>query len=73
MTNELILKEVKMNGREVQQFNLACYEHVWLDACRVAVCMAKGWEVFEVVKWESDQVLLVRHMESFSDLNLFVR
>lgn len=66
----IYLKEVRLNGTEVQVFDLFRYRHFWLDAERVVIETSKGWDIFEVVKWEEADTptLLVRHIGRLSSL-----
>jgi len=67
----LLLKQVMLNGQEIQVFDLLRYRHIWLDAERVALQTSKGWDVFEVVKWEEVSeipILLVRHIGRLDSL-----
>lgn len=67
----IYLKEVRLNGTEVQVFDLFRYRHFWFDAERVAIETSKGWDVFEIVKWEELSevpTLLVRHVGRLSSL-----
>ncbi len=68
---KLLLKEIRSNGLEVQVLDLFRYRHFWFDAKRVAVETSKGWDVYEVVKWEEftdATILLVRHIGRLSSL-----
>lgn len=56
---------------EVQVLDLFRYRHFWFDAGTVALQTSKGWDVFEVVKWEELSevpTLLVRHIGRLSSL-----
>lgn len=66
----LLLKEVRLNGQEIQVFNLFQYRHIWFDAGTVALETQAGWDVYEVVKWEEADTptLLVRHVGRLSSL-----
>ena len=67
----LLLKEVRLNGQEIQVFNLLRFRHFWLDAERVAIETQAGWDVYEIVKWEELSevpTLLVKYVGRLSNL-----
>jgi|DewCreStandDraft_3_1066083.scaffolds.fasta_scaffold11687_1 hypothetical protein len=68
---KMLLKEVRLNGQEVQCFDLFQFKHFWLSPDTVALQTASGWEVFNIVKWEEatdTPTLLVRYVGRFSSL-----
>ena len=67
MSTGIIVRQVLINGKMVVELDLLRYRHVWLTPYLLVVEQAKGWVVYELLKYEPD-LLLVREVGRLKDI-----